>query len=91
MIIYLKGIIQRLIFDTLEGSLFEFFNTYREKKLMAGFTCLPAFRKNGVLFTNYEARNGSVFGLKKAALCFGLADENIQTSVSKKSSKLNTN
>lgn len=65
MIIYLKGIIQRLIFDTLEGSLFEFFNTYREKKLMAGFTCLPAFRKNGVLFTNYEARNGSVFGLKK--------------------------
>lgn len=37
-----------------------------------------AFRKNGVLFANYEARNGRIFGLKKAALCFGLDDEKIQ-------------
>lgn len=37
-----------------------------------------AFRKNGDLFANYEARKGRTFGLKKAALCFGLEDENIK-------------
>ena len=37
-----------------------------------------AFRKNGDLFANYEAKEGRIFGLKKAALCFGLEDENIQ-------------
>lgn len=36
-----------------------------------------AFRKNGVLYANYEARNGRIFGLKKAALCFELEDEDI--------------
>lgn len=37
-----------------------------------------AFRRNGYLYANYEARNGRIFGLKKAALCYGLEDENIQ-------------
>ncbi|TXF88550.1 membrane-binding protein [Neolewinella aurantiaca] len=37
-----------------------------------------AFRKNGNLFANYEAREGRIFGLKKAALCYGLEDENVQ-------------
>lgn len=37
-----------------------------------------AFRKNGVLYANYEAREGRVFGLKKAALCYGLESEKIQ-------------
>ncbi|WP_020538051.1 toxin-antitoxin system YwqK family antitoxin [Lewinella cohaerens] len=37
-----------------------------------------AFRKNGALFANYEAKEGRIFGLKKAALCFGLENENIQ-------------
>lgn len=37
-----------------------------------------AFRENGALYANYEALNGRIFGLKKAALCFGLEDENIQ-------------
>lgn len=37
-----------------------------------------AFRKNGDLFANYEAKNGRIFGLKKAALCFGLEDEKLQ-------------
>ena len=37
-----------------------------------------AFRKNGVLYANYEAREGRIFGLKKAALCYGLEDENVQ-------------
>ncbi|MEO0900004.1 MAG: membrane-binding protein [Bacteroidota bacterium] len=36
-----------------------------------------AFRKNGGLYANYELRNGRIFGLKKAALCYGLEDENI--------------
>ncbi|OEK05618.1 hypothetical protein BFP71_16035 [Roseivirga misakiensis] len=38
-----------------------------------------AFRKNGDLFANYEAKEGRIFGLKKAALCYGLEDENITT------------
>ncbi|MEM6346888.1 MAG: membrane-binding protein [Bacteroidota bacterium] len=37
-----------------------------------------AFRKNGDLFANYEAKNGRIFGLKRASLCFGLADEEVQ-------------
>ena len=37
-----------------------------------------AFRKNGDLFANYEAKEGRIFGLKKAALCYGLQDENIE-------------
>ena len=36
-----------------------------------------AYRKNGELFANYEAKAGRIFGLKKAALCYGLEDENI--------------
>lgn len=34
-----------------------------------------AFRKNGVVYANYEARAGRIFGLKRAALCFELEDE----------------
>ncbi|MFD2561259.1 toxin-antitoxin system YwqK family antitoxin [Aquimarina rubra] len=37
-----------------------------------------AFRKNGALYANYEAKNGRIFGLKKAALCYGLEDENVR-------------
>ena len=37
-----------------------------------------AFRKNGALYANYEAKEGRIFGLKKTALCYGLEDENIQ-------------
>lgn len=37
-----------------------------------------AYRKNGDLFANYEAREGRIFGLKKAALCYGLENEEIQ-------------
>lgn len=41
------------------------------------------FRKNGKLFANYEAKNGRIFGLKKASLCFGLEDQKIQASKKK--------
>jgi len=34
-----------------------------------------AYRKNGVLYANYEARNGRIFGLKKGNLCYQLEDE----------------
>lgn len=37
-----------------------------------------AYRKNGNLYANYEAKKGRIFGLKKAALCFELEDEKIQ-------------
>lgn len=36
-----------------------------------------AFRKNGALYANYEARDGRVFGLKRASLCFELENENL--------------
>ena len=34
-----------------------------------------AYRKNGVLYANYEAKHGRIFGLKKANLCYQLEDE----------------
>lgn len=37
-----------------------------------------AFRKNGDLYANYEARKGRIFGLKKAALCFGLEEQKLK-------------
>lgn len=37
-----------------------------------------AFRKNGALYANYEAREGRIFGMKKAKLCYSLEDENVQ-------------
>lgn len=37
-----------------------------------------AYRKNGDLYANYEAKNGRIFGLKKAALCYDLENEKIQ-------------
>ena len=37
-----------------------------------------AFRKNGKLFINYEARNGKHYGLKRSMLCVELDDEKIE-------------
>lgn len=37
-----------------------------------------AYRKNGVVYANYEAKEGRIFGLKKAALCFGLEEEKVR-------------
>ncbi|WP_084370927.1 toxin-antitoxin system YwqK family antitoxin [Reichenbachiella faecimaris] len=36
-----------------------------------------AFRKNGVVYANYEAKNGRVFGLKRSNLCYELDDEQV--------------
>lgn len=36
-----------------------------------------AYRQNGKLYTNYEARNGRIFGLKKSTLCFEVEDEQV--------------
>lgn len=55
------------------GELFKKLNLNRGKE--EGMQ--QAFRKNGALFANYEAREGRIFGLKHAALCFGLEDEKI--------------
>ena len=37
-----------------------------------------SWRENGKLYNNYEARDGRIFGLKRAKLCYGLDDEIIQ-------------
>ena len=36
-----------------------------------------AFRKNGALYANYEARNGRIYGLKRSNLCYELDNEKI--------------
>ncbi len=36
-----------------------------------------AFRKNGDLYANYEAKEGRIYGLKRSSLCFGLEDEKV--------------
>lgn len=36
-----------------------------------------AFRKNGALYANYEARNGRVFGLKRSNLCYELDNQQV--------------
>lgn len=37
-----------------------------------------AWLENGKIYVNYEAKNGRVFGLKKANLCYELEDEVVQ-------------
>lgn len=39
-----------------------------------------AWRENGKLFNNYEAKNGRIFGLKRANLCFELKNEQISSN-----------
>lgn len=56
------------------GELYKILNLHKGKE--QGMQ--QAYRKNGVLYANYEARSGRIFGLKKAALCFGLEDEEVQ-------------
>ena len=40
-----------------------------------------AYRKNGALYANYEARNGRIYGLKKAKLCYSLENEKVQLTL----------
>lgn len=37
-----------------------------------------SWRENGKIYNNYEAKNGRIFGLKRANLCYALDDEVIQ-------------
>ena len=37
-----------------------------------------AWRQNGKIYNNYEAKNGRIFGLKRANLCYQLEDEIVQ-------------
>ncbi len=39
-----------------------------------------AWRENGKIYNNYEAKNGRIFGLKRANLCFQLDEEAPQIS-----------
>ncbi len=38
-----------------------------------------AWRENGKIYNNYEAKNGRIFGLKRSNLCYKLEDEEVQT------------
>jgi antitoxin component YwqK of YwqJK toxin-antitoxin module len=37
-----------------------------------------SWRENGKIYNNYEAKDGRIFGLKRANLCYELEDENVQ-------------
>jgi len=37
-----------------------------------------AWRQNGKIYNNYEAKNGRIFGLKRANLCYELKEEEVQ-------------
>ena len=37
-----------------------------------------SWRENGTLYNNYEAKNGRIFGMKRATLCYDLDDEKVQ-------------
>jgi antitoxin component YwqK of YwqJK toxin-antitoxin module len=39
-----------------------------------------SWRENGKIYNNYEAKNGRIFGLKRANLCYELEEEIIQTN-----------
>jgi antitoxin component YwqK of YwqJK toxin-antitoxin module len=56
-----------------EGMIFKQMN-YRAGK-EAGMQ--RAWRQNGKIYNNYEVKNGRIFGLKRANLCYGLDDEKI--------------
>lgn len=53
---------------------------FKEQNLVHGVEegMQRAWRKNGKLYVNYEARNGRIFGLKKAGLCYEVEDEMAQ-------------
>lgn len=38
-----------------------------------------AWRENGKIYNNFETKNGRIFGLKRANLCFSLDNEEIKT------------
>ncbi|MFK7981436.1 MAG: toxin-antitoxin system YwqK family antitoxin, partial [Saprospiraceae bacterium] len=37
-----------------------------------------SWRENGKIYNNYEAKNGRIFGLKRASLCYELEEEIVQ-------------
>lgn len=39
-----------------------------------------AWLENGTIYVNYEARNGRIFGMRKANLCYQLKNEKIEES-----------
>ena len=53
---------------------------FKERNLNMGFEegLQRSWRENGKVYNNYEAKNGRIFGLKRASLCFQLDDEAIQ-------------
>ena len=37
-----------------------------------------AWRQNGKIYSNYEAKNGRIFGLKRSNLCYELENEKVK-------------
>lgn len=70
----------QMVLGVPHGELLEWYATgelFRKRNFVHGKEegLQQAFRKNGKLYVNYEARDGRIFGLKKAELCFEI-DEN---------------
>ncbi|MFK7932543.1 MAG: toxin-antitoxin system YwqK family antitoxin [Saprospiraceae bacterium] len=55
---------------------------FKKQRLVAGkeVGLQQSWRANGKIYNNYEARNGRIFGLKRANLCYELDNEVVQYS-----------
>jgi hypothetical protein len=42
-----------------------------------------AWLENGTLYVNYEAKNGRIFGMNRANLCYKLKNEKVQYAAKK--------
>ena len=66
-----------------EGSQKEWYMSgaiFKQVNLVAGKEngLQQSWRENGKIYNNYEAKDGRIFGLKRASLCFSLKDEELQ-------------
>jgi antitoxin component YwqK of YwqJK toxin-antitoxin module len=65
--------------DGLQQEWYSSGSLFKEVNLTAGIEngLQRAWRENGKIYINYEAKNGRIFGLKRASLCYELTNENI--------------
>ena len=72
--------------DALQGKQFQYYQSglpFKELTFVKGKEdgMQKSWRENGKLYNNYEAKNGRIFGLKRADLCFQLDDEKVQVAI----------
>ncbi len=71
---------QNGVADGLQKQWYESGTKFKFQRLTSGKEegIQQSWRENGKIYNNYEAKNGRIFGLKRATLCFELEDELVQ-------------